>query len=160
IFFHTDFGLRANLWYYVCMSVASGSEDDPSGEPCVPDVVEMAAKVAGQFALHPLFPREDGGPETRDIRYVCFLRRREGDSPKRSPDEFPADEVKSWAQVYQWWGGGSYRAVGKDKNHAFLCHYPNGRDWVEMEGESKPFVPVRGPTAGVTLGHPPAAPTA
>jgi hypothetical protein len=140
------------------MNGASGLGSGPAGETSFPDVVEMAAKVAGHFPSHPLFPREDGSPETRDIRYVSFLRKRDGDSPKFAPEEFPADEVKSWAQVYGWWGAGAYRAVAKDKNHAFICHYPNGRDWVEFEGESKPFVPVRGPTAGGFAAHPPVAP--
>ena len=103
------------------MTSSTGLLSEASGDPRVPDMVEIAARPDGHFAGHPLFPREDGAPETRDIQFVSFLRRREGDSPKFAPDEFGADEVTSWAQVYEWWGGGAYRAVAKDKNHAFIC---------------------------------------
>ena len=67
------------------MTSATGFMSEASGETQVPDMVEIAAKADGHFVGHPLFPREDGTPETRDIRYVSFLRRRGGDSPKFAP---------------------------------------------------------------------------
>jgi len=139
------------------MVSATGLMSGELGETEAPDVTEITAKSAGHFVSHPLFPRDDGQPETRDIRYVSFQRRREGDSPKFAPEEFAADDVVSWAQVYEWWGGGHYKAVGKNKNHSIICFYPPDREWVEMEGESKPLVPVRCATAFRASPQPPAA---
>ena len=92
---------------------------------------------------HPLFPRADGSPEDADIRYVSFLRRVDG-VLKHCPEDIPRDQVQSWDQVTDWWGGGDYQAIAKTENHVVIRHYPNKAEWVSLDGEPLPLV-KRGP---------------
>ena len=95
------------------------------------------------FDPHPLFPRDnDGKPEDRDIKFVGFKRR----DPKTGAittycEDIPAAEVTSWKQVFGWWGGGHYKAVGKDARHRFQAIFPASAEYYVMEGPTKPFVP-------------------
>ena len=90
---------------------------------------------------HPLFPRDDGSLEDRDIQYVTFRRRRTGDRLVQTyPEDLPAHEVRSWVQVVAWWGGGEYKIIGKNAKLQFQAMYPAGAEaWEVFDGESKPF---------------------
>ena len=92
------------------------------------------------YEPHPLFPRNDDGPELRDIHFVSFRRRRSDGKLDNSAKDLPAGEIQSWAQVVGPWGGGEYKAIGKDKNHRVVAWYPekNG-EWMLFDLESKPF---------------------
>ena len=92
---------------------------------------------------HPLFPRPDGSPEDRDIRFVTFVRRADG-VIKHCPEDIPRDEIQDWAQVAAWWGGGDYQAVAKTDKHVVIRHYPSKSEWVRLDGPPQPFV-KRGP---------------
>ncbi len=105
------------------------------------DPIAVATAAAGYFEHHPLFPREDGSPETRDIQFVSFCRKRTGDQAMQNcPEDIPAHEVKSWAQVVEWWGGGEYKAIAKNGKHRMVAWFPNtGGEWLIFDGDSKPF---------------------
>lgn len=133
------------------------------------DPIAEAAALARQFEHHPLFPREDGSPETRDIQFVSFCRKRTGDAAlQHCAEDFPARDIKSWGQVVEWWGGGEYKALAKDSKHRILSWFPSpGGEWLTFDGESKPFVLRNGknyrapaPTAAPpSADAPPSAPT-
>jgi hypothetical protein len=109
-----------------------------SGEP--PESARYAAEPQQEYEPHPLFPREDGGPENRDIHFISFSRRRSDGVIDNSPEDWRAGEINSWAQVVGPWGGGEYKAIGKDKNHRVVAWYPEKRgDWLLFDTESKPF---------------------
>jgi hypothetical protein len=102
---------------------------------------------------HPLFPRADGSPEDADIRYVSFLRRVDG-ALKHCPEDIPTNEVQSWDQVWDWWGGGDYQAIAKTANHQVIRHAPGKAEWMSLDGPPRPLVkrgavvaaaPVRAP---------------
>ena len=104
-----------------------------------PDPVALAAGLLRD--PHPLFPREDGSPEDRDIVYVTLRRRRTGDHVIQNyPEDIPAGDVHSWAQIVNWFGGGEYKIIGKNAKHHFAACYPAGTDtWECFDGPSKPF---------------------
>ena len=116
-------------------------EDETETPEGSPDPTVLLA-AAGRFEEHPLFPRADGTPETREIKFVSFCRKRTGDQAiQNCPEDIPARDVKSWAQVVEWWGGGEYKAIAKDAKHRMVAWYPNGNgDWMSFDGDSKPFV--------------------
>jgi len=108
------------------------------------------------YAPHPLFPRDDGTPEDADIQFVSFLRRTPDGIIKRSPVDYPADEMQLWEQVTDQWGGGEYQAIAKDRNHRVIRHYPTANRWEGFEGESRPMVkPPRPGTPTVQAPRPP-----
>ncbi len=111
------------------------------GEAFGPDPDPVALVGRRAYEPHPLFPREDGSPEDRDIRYVTFRRRRTGDRLVQNyPEDIPARDVQSWAQVVAWWGGGEYKVIGKNSRHQIEACYPPATDgWESFDGESKPF---------------------
>jgi hypothetical protein len=113
--------------------------DNPRGSL---DPIALATAAAGLLEHHPLFPREDGSPETRDIQFVSFCRKRTGDHAMQNcPEDIPAREVTSWAQVVAWWGGGEYKAIAKDGKHRIVAWFPSATgEWLSFEGESKPFL--------------------
>src|SRR5262249_14109737 len=109
---------------------------------------------------HPLFPREDGTPEDADIQFVSFLRRTPVAGVKHCPLDFPAAEIQSWEQVVDFWGGGDYQAIAKDKHHRVIRHYPK-LTWQSFEGEPKPLVKPGTPApAAPRPVEPPAQPAA
>jgi hypothetical protein len=98
----------------------------------------------GGYARHPLFPREDAGPESRDIQFVSFRRRRTDGRADNCPEDIPAHLIHTWAQVTGPWGGGEYKAMGKDSNHRIVAWAPEKPgEWLLFDGPSKPFT-VRG----------------
>lgn len=138
-------------------------EDGGSEETETPggslDPIAVATAAAGLFEHHPLFPREDGSPETRDIQFVSFCRKRTGDQAMQNcPEDIPAHEVKSWAQVVEWWGGGEYKAIAKNGKHRMVAWFPNtGGEWLIFDGDSKPFTLRNGKgyrAPGPTGSHP------
>ena len=78
------------------------------------------------------------------------------------PEDIPARDVTSWAQVVAWWGGGDYKAIAKDAKHRMVAWFPSGLDnWLTFEGDSKPFTLRSGkvyPTPVVPLAAPSAKP--
>ena len=89
---------------------------------------------------HLLFPRDDSSPEHRDIQFVSFRRRRSDGTIDNSPEDIPAGEIHSWDQVVGPWGGGEYKAIGKDKNHRIVaCSPEKSGEWALFDGESRPF---------------------
>jgi hypothetical protein len=135
-----------------------GSEETETQAGSV-DPIAVATAAAGHFEHHPLFPRDDGSPETRDIQFVSFCRKRTGDQMRQNcPEDIPAHEVKSWAQVVEWWGGGEYKAIAKDRKHRMVAWFPSsGGEWLVFDGDSKPFTlrngkPYRAPALNVA--HP------
>jgi hypothetical protein len=138
--------------------------ETPEGSP---DPARLIAAAKGRFEDHPLFPRHDGTPETRDIVLVSFCRKRTSDQAMQNcPEDIPARDVKSWAQVVEWWGGGDYKAIAKDAKHRMVAWFPNGHgEWLTFDGDSKPFVLRSGKgysTPATAAAHPstnaPAAP--
>jgi hypothetical protein len=121
--------------------MADNNHDHASTEAlgASPDPVALAGRLRRE--PHPLFPRDDDRPEDRDIQFITFRRRRAGDRLVQNyPEEIPAHEVRSWAQVVAWWGGGEYKALGKNAKHELVAVHPTGTDeWECFDGESKPF---------------------
>lgn len=108
------------------------------------------------YASHPLFPRDDGTPEDADIQFVGFIRRTPDGIIKRSPIDYPADEMQLWEQVTDQWGGGEYQAIAKDRNHRVIRHYPTANRWESFDGEPRPMVkPPRPGTPTVQAPRPP-----
>ena len=105
----------------------SPQDDDETETPeGSSDPAMLLAATGGQFEHHPLFPRADGSAETRDITFVSFCRRRASDQVMQNcPEDIPAREVKSWAQVVEWWGRGDYKAVAKDAKHRTVACSPS-----------------------------------
>jgi hypothetical protein len=98
------------------------------------------AEPQANYTPHPLFPREDGGPESRDIHFISFCRRRSDGAIDYSPEDRLAGEINSWVQVVGPWGGGEYKAVGKDRNHRVVAWYPErSAEWLLFDTEPKPF---------------------
>src|SRR6185312_11060335 len=59
----------------------------------------------GLYTLHPLFPREAGAREARDIAYLILFRRRPDGQVELCPQRFEAKDIPSWADVVRRWGG-------------------------------------------------------
>jgi hypothetical protein len=92
------------------------------------------------YEAHPLFPREDGSPESRDIHFISFRRRRTDGRIDNCPEDIRAGEVHTWAQVVGPWGGGEYKAIGKDRNHRVVAWYPEKHgEWLLFDSDSRPF---------------------
>ena len=48
--------------------------------------------------------------------------------------------MTDWSQVYEWWGGGNYKAFAKDKERRIICYYPAApREWVERTYDVERF---------------------
>jgi hypothetical protein len=96
---------------------------------------------------------------------VSFCRKRTGDQAMQNcPEDIPARDVTSWAQVVAWWGGGDYKAIAKDANHRMVAWFPSARgEWLTFDGDSKPFTRRDGtvfPMPAVALAAPAAKPRA
>jgi hypothetical protein len=113
--------------------------ETPAGSP---DPAMLIAAAGGRHEHHPLFPRADGSTEKRDIQFVSFCRKRTSDQAILTcPEDIPAHEVISWAQVVEWWGGGEYKAVAKDAKHRTVAWFPSATgEWLSLDGDLKPFL--------------------
>ncbi len=134
-------------------------EDETETPEGPPDPALLLAAAGGRREHHPLFPRADGSAETRDIKFVSFCRKRTSDQAMQNcPEDIPARDIKSWAQVVEWWGGGEYKAIAKDAKHRIVAWFPNATgDWLTFDGDSKPFVLRNGKgysTPGPTVAQP------
>ncbi|MEP7119460.1 MAG: hypothetical protein ABJE95_00900 [Byssovorax sp.] len=113
---------------------------DKQGSHEPPDARKQVSAPQDGYEPHPLFPCEHDGPERRDIRFVSFRRRRSDGKIDNCAEDIPAAEIRSWKQVVGPWGGGEYKALGKDKNHRIVAWYPEkSGEWVLFDGASKPF---------------------
>jgi hypothetical protein len=112
--------------------------ETPAGSP---DPAMLIAAAGGRYEHHPLFPRADGSTEKRDIQFVSFCRKRTSDQAMLTcPEDIPAHEVTSWAQVVEWWGG-EYKAVAKDAKHRTVAWFPSATgEWLSLDGDWKPFL--------------------
>jgi hypothetical protein len=140
-------------------------EDETERSEGAPEPARLVAAGKGRFEDHPLFPRDDGTPETRDIALVSFCRKRTGDQAMQNcPEDIPARDVTSWAQVVARWGGGDYKAIAKDAKHRIVAWFPSARgEWLTFDGDSKPFTRRDGtvfPIPAVALAAPAAKPRA
>jgi hypothetical protein len=134
-------------------------EDETETPEGPPDPALLIAAAGGRREDHPLFPRADGSAETRDIKFVSFFRKRTSDQAMQNcPEDIPARDVKSWAQVVEWWGGGEYKAIAKDAKHRIVAWFPSVTgEWLTFDGDSKPFVLRNGKsysTPGPTVAQP------
>ena len=131
---------------------------DKQASPAPPDVRTHGSAPQNGYVPHLLFPRDDSGPEHRDIQFISFRRRRRDGTIDTSPEDIPAGEIHSWYQVVVPWGGGEYKAIGKGKNHQVVACYPDKSDeWARFDGESKPFT-FRDPRDPYNPPSPPLAP--
>ncbi len=116
------------------------------------------------FEGHPLFELDDGQPEHRDIVRLTFQRKNADGKLLRHPEIIPAKDVKSWADVARWWGGGHYRVIARDAGGHFQGQFPSGDELFFIEGPEKPFVlrdglPIAaGPAPGAAVPAPAAPP--
>jgi hypothetical protein len=95
----------------------------------------------GLYTPHPLFPREAGACEAREIAYLIFLRRPQNSQVELCPQRFEAKDITSWDDVVRRWGGGDYKVLGFSSERAlFVDVYPRAAsDWKHCEGPSRPF---------------------
>ena len=113
---------------------------DKQASHAPPDMRTHVSAPQTRYVPHLLFPRDDSNPEHLDIQFVSFRRRRSDGTIDNSPEDIPAGEIHSWDQVVGPWGGGEYKAIGKDKNHQIVaCSPEKSGEWARFDGESKPF---------------------
>lgn len=118
---------------------------------------------------HPLFPRSEheNGPDRRRIDLIQIERIREDGTWEACPKAFKASELRSWKDVVDMYGGGSYRARAQCGR---TYQWQGTTERKEFAGPSKPFVeePRRAPGPAAPLpaaphaayGAPPHGPTA
>lgn len=130
---------------------------DEQASQAPPEVTTHMSEPQNRDVPYLLFPRDDSRPERLDIQFVSFRRRRSDGTIDSSPEDIPAGEIHSWDQVIGPWGGGEYKAIGKDKNHRIVACSPEKSDeWALFDGESRPFT-FRDPRSPQSL--PSAAPS-
>ena len=118
--------------------------NNKSGSNGALDPASYAEMPEGGYARHPLFPLEGNGPESRDIQFVSFRRRRTDGRADNCAEDIPAHLIQSWTQVQGPWGGGEYKAMAKDSHHRIVAWAPEKPgEWMLFDGPSKPFT-VRG----------------
>ena len=125
--------------------MANQADDYSEDMPTSQEPANEAGPPRSGLVPHPLFPRPDRTPENRDIRFVSFCRKLPDGRVEFCPEDIPAQEIKSWADVTALWGGGEYRAIGKDQFHQEVARHP-ARDgaWVLFNFESRPLTPRDG----------------
>ena len=120
-----------------------------------------------EFRHHAMFPRDDDAPETRDIVRIQLLRMLPDGTVQTCPDQFQASDLPHWGEVYRRFGGGKYRAKGRNAKMQWQAESPGGSDWHVFDGASKPFAvnpvemaAVPAPPAPPRTGAAPSAPGA
>ena len=99
----------------------------------------------------PLFPhRDEPYVEPRDGVLVTFQRRRSDGQFEHCPQDFAVAEVQSWMDVMRRWGGGEYRAIGKNGRHQIVALCPP-RGWQTLEGASTQFTFPDGTLYGLPI---------
>ena len=150
--------------------MAADNDPNPLGDAPVssepPDATLYASPPEEGYEPHPLFPLEHDGRDARDIQFISFRRRRSSDGRiENLPEDIPANEIRSWAEVFSAWGGGEYKAIAKNRHHRVIAYSPqNPGEWMPIDTDSKPFTPrstTRYRTSQpVPVPHVPAAPPA
>jgi CheY-like chemotaxis protein len=105
------------------------------------DEDDAEAASAGAAASHPLFPRAEGEPETREIHRIRIERRlgRAAES-EFCPVDLEPGQLTSWAQIYKMYGGGRYRLRAINRRYQWSKAFPaRGDGWHRLAGRSKPF---------------------
>jgi hypothetical protein len=122
--------------------------------------------TADERTGHPLFPRSEHetGPDRRRIDLIQIERLREDGTWETCPKTFKASELRSWREIVEMFGGGSYRARAQC---AKTYQWQGTSERKEFTGPSRPFVEERraappapaapAPTAPTTPAHGPAA---
>ena len=126
-----------------------------------------AGKTRPTYTPHPLFELADGEQEYRDIQTLSFKRKGADGKLITHPEIIQARDVKSWADVARWWGGGYYKVSARNATGHFAGQFPRGEDLHFIDGPEKPFS-LREPAASVPTPSaasapaplPPAAPSA
>ena len=88
---------------------------------------------------HPLFELADGEQEYRDIQTLSFKRKNSEGKLITHPEIIQARDVKSWADVARWWGGGYYKVSARNATGHFAGQFPRGEDLHFIDGPEKPF---------------------
>ena len=88
---------------------------------------------------HPLFALEDGQAEHRNIVLLVFKRTNAEGKLIGLPGSIPAKDVRSWADVARWWGGGHYRVIARDGKGHFAGQFPAGDKLHVIHGPALPF---------------------
>jgi hypothetical protein len=95
--------------------------------------------ATGATPVPPGAPAPPIPPSDAAIRYVTFIRRLPDGRVQRAIFDLPVEEIATWEQVVDLWGGGEYQAIAKDANHRVIRHYPGRRRWMSFTGEPKPM---------------------
>ena len=95
-------------------------------------------------APHPLFPGEPNpSVEAGEVVYVTFGRRGWDGHADNCPDDYEAEDIRSWADVVRRWGPGDYRVVAKDSRRRVVAvHPPRNDEWVRC-GDALSHLGVR-----------------
>jgi hypothetical protein len=122
--------------------------------------------TADERTGHPLFPRSEHetGPDRRRIDLIQIERLREDGTWETCPKTFKASELRSWREIVEMFGGGSYRARAQCGK---TYQWQGTSERKEFSGPSRPFVEERraappasaaaAPAASTTPAHGPAA---
>ncbi len=102
--------------------------------------MDLGNEIAEQGGGHPLFPRaeHETGPDKRRIELIHIERLKEDNTWETCPRVFRAMELRSWHDVVERFGGGTYRARAQSaKNY----QWQGSSERKEFSGiPSKPFV--------------------
>jgi hypothetical protein len=112
--------------------------------------------VKPNYDPHPLFEIEEGHRgEHRDIVFLGFKRRNAAGRLISLPGTVPAKDVKGWADVARWWGGGHYLILARDGRGHFAGQSPAGDKLHHVEGPELPFTRDRVPAPAPPPRDPP-----
>src|SRR6185503_2932090 len=133
-------------------SLQSERDDMLGPSDCVPGQDSVDHSANG-LLTHPLFPRAPGskGPETRDVRWIQNDRLDHMGRKERHPQRFSADELTSWEQIVDTWGGGTYQLAALDGTNQYVGWTAPNDKFFSPEA-CKPFRPQ---SAGGTTGQQP-----
>ena len=129
---------------------------DEAAEPEVEEEEEEEDDEPAEFRHHAMFPRDDDAAETRDIVWIQLLRMLPDGTVQTCPDQFQASDLPHWGEVYRRFGGGKYRAKGRNAKMQWQAESPGGSDWHVFDGASKPF--AVNPVEMAAVPAPPAPP--
>src|SRR5262245_4434629 len=116
----------------------------------------QSSAVEQDLGGHPLFPRPatETGPDTRQIDLIQLVRILPDKTREVCPIYWKASELRSWQQVYEAYGGGTYVANAQS---ATTNRYTARSETMYFAGLSKPFVPEPQAPPGSPMPHQQAA---
>lgn len=100
---------------------------DEAAKPEVDEEQGEEEEEAG-FKHHAMFPRDDEGPETRDIGWIQLLRMLPDGTVQTCPDQFRGGALPL-GRGLQRFRGGKYRAKGRNAKMQWQADSPGGSDW-------------------------------